>query len=255
MKRISKFLSLLMVAAMLSMLIPVSAFAAGETVSEKEPTNELGLVLVTTEEVDTETVVTEETAGSTEIAPLPAVATAPADNSMEVEVVSEQPVIANLEPEKIEAQTATYLCLTQNGVIIDVLATNSGSDYSYDAAANELTLNNFVGEKLDVKSTAVPFKLVLLGTNVITTDNGFAVKAEADMNASGTGTLIAKGQATPDLMGGGINVVGNLVIDSGTYDIAAVGYESSSSAVGILAGNNAEDITPGNLTINGGKLL
>jgi hypothetical protein len=61
MKRISKFLSLLMVAAMLSMLIPVSAFAAGETVSEKEPTNELGLVLVTTEAVDTETVVTEET--------------------------------------------------------------------------------------------------------------------------------------------------------------------------------------------------
>ncbi|MDZ5723595.1 LPXTG cell wall anchor domain-containing protein [Acetobacterium sp. K1/6] len=257
MKRISKFLSLLMVAAMLSMLIPVSAFAAGETVSEKEPTNELGLALVTTEAVDTETVVTEETAetaGSTEIAPLPAVATAPADNSMEVEVVSEQPVIANLEPEKIEAQTATYLCLTQNGVIIDVLATNSGSDYSYDTAVNELTLNNFVGEKLDVKSTAVPFKLVLLGTNVITTDNGFAVKAEADMNASGTGTLIAKGQATPDLMGGGINVVGNLVIDSGTYDIAAVGYESSSSAVGILAGNNAEDITPGNLTINGGNI-
>jgi len=74
------------------------------------------------------------------------------------------------------------------------------------------------------------------------------------MNASGTGTLIAEGQATTDLMGGGINVVGNLVIDSGTYDIAAVGYENSSSAVGILAGDNAEAMTMGNLSINGGNI-
>ncbi|MDO9493945.1 LPXTG cell wall anchor domain-containing protein [Acetobacterium sp.] len=255
-KKISKFLSLLMVAAMLSMLIPVSALAAGEAVSEKEPTNELALVLVTTEAVDAETVLTEETANSTEITPLPAVAeiTAPTDNSLETKAVSEPPVVENLEPEALETQAATYLCLTQNGVIIDVLATNSGSDYAYDSATNELTLNNFIGEKLDVKSAAVPFKLVLLGTNIIKTDNGFAVKVEGDMNASGTGTLIAEGQATPDLMGGGINVVGNLVIDSGTYDIAAVGYESSSSAVGILTGDNAEVMTMGNLTINGGNI-
>ena len=256
MKRISKFLSLLMVVAMLSMLIPVSALAAGEDVSDQAPASELGLVLVTAEEADPEIVLTETLATSTDIALLPAATeiTVPADNSPETNSVEEQPVISTIEPETIETQAATYLCLTQNGVIIDVLATNTGSDYAYDSVANELTLNNFIGEKLDVKSTTVPFKLVLLGTNSIKTDNGFAVKVEGDMNASGTGTLIAEGQATPDLMGGGINVVGNLVIDSGTYDIAAVGYESSSSAVGILAGDNAEYMTMGNLTINGGNI-
>ena len=256
MKRISKFLSLLMVVVMLSMLIPVSAMAAEEAVSDQAPTSELGLVLVTTEAADTETVLTEETANSTGITPLPATAeiTVPADNSSETNIVAEQPVISTIEPETLETQAATYLCLTQNGVIIDVLATNTGSDYAYDSVANELTLNNFIGEKLDVKSTTVPFKLVLLGTNSIKTDNGFAVKVEGDMNASGTGTLIAEGQATPDIMGGGINVVGNLVIDSGTYDIAAVGYENSSSAVGILAGDNAEVMTMGNLTINSGNI-
>lgn len=256
MKRISKFLSLLMVVAMLSMLIPVSALAAGEDVSDQAPASELGLVLVTAEEADPEIVLTETLATSTDIALLPAATeiTVPADNSPETNSVEEQPVISTIEPETIETQAATYLCLTQNGVIIDVLATNTGSDYAYDSVANELTLNNFIGEKLDVKSTTVPFKLVLLGTNSIKTDNGFAVKVEGDMNASGTGTLIAEGQATPDLMGGGINVVGNLVIDSGTYDIAAVGYESSSSAVGILAGDNAEVMTMGNLTINGGNI-
>lgn len=256
MKRISKFLSLLMVVAMLSMLIPVSALAAGEDVSDQVPASELGLVLVTAEEADPEIVLTETMATSTDIALLPAATeiAVPADNSPETNSVEEQPVISTIETETIQTQAATYLCLTQNGVIIDVLATNTGSDYAYDSVANELTLNNFIGEKLDVKSTTVPFKLVLLGTNSIKTDNGFAVKVEGDMNASGTGTLIAEGQATPDLMGGGINVVGNLVIDSGTYDIAAVGYESSSSAVGILAGDNAEVMTMGNLTINGGNI-
>jgi hypothetical protein len=256
MKRISKFLSLLMVAAMLSMLIPVSAMAAGEDVSDQAPASELGLVLVTADIADPEIVLAEAMTTSTDIAPLPAAAeiTVPADNSLETKVVAEQPVVSTIESETIETQAATYLCLTQNGVIIDVLATNSGSDYAYDAAANELTLNDFIGEKLDVKSAAVPFKLVLLGTNSIKTDNGFAVKVEGDMTTGGTGTLIAEGQATPDLMGGGINVVGNLVIDSGTYDIAAVGYEKSSSAVGILAGDNAEYMTMGNLTINGGNI-
>ncbi|WP_373481820.1 LPXTG cell wall anchor domain-containing protein [Acetobacterium sp.] len=256
MKRISKFLSLLMVASMLSMLIPVSALAAGEAVNEQAAASELGLVLVTTETADTETALTAETANSNEIAPLPAVAeiTASADNNLETNVDSEQLVISTIEPETFETAAATYLCLTQNGVIIDVLATNTGSDYAFDAVTNELTLNNFMGEKLNVKSTTVPFKLVLLGTNIIKTDNGFAVKVEGDMNASGTGALIAEGHATPDIMGGGINVVGNLVIDSGTYDVAAVGYESSSSAVGILAGDNAEVMTMGNLTINDGNI-
>lgn len=256
MKRISKFLSLLMVVAMVSMLIPVSAMAAGEVVDDQESANELSLVLVTTQEADTETALSEKMVINTDTVALPVTEEiiVPIDNRLETEVVSEQPVISTIEPETIETQAATYLCLIQNGVIIDVLATNTGSDYAYDVAANELTLNNFIGEKLDVKSAAVPFKLVLVGTNRIKTDNGFAVKVEGDMNASGTGTLIAEGQATPDLMGGGINVVGNLVIDSGTYDIAAVGYEKSSSAVGILAGDNAEVVTMGNLSINGGNI-
>lgn len=256
MKRISKFLSLLMVVAMVSMLIPVSAMAAGEAVDDQESANELSLVLVTTQEADTETALSEKMVINTDTVALPVTEEiiVPIDNRLETEVVSEQPVISTIEPETIETQAATYLCLIQNGVIIDVLATNTGSDYAYDVAANELTLNNFIGEKLDVKSAAVPFKLVLVGTNRIKTDNGFAVKVEGDMNASGTGTLIAEGQATPDSMGGGINVVGNLVIDSGTYDIAAVGYENSSSAVGILAGDNAEAMTMGNLSINGGNI-
>ncbi|MEL7659468.1 hypothetical protein [Acetobacterium wieringae] len=256
MKRISKFLSLLMVVAMVSMLIPVSAMAAGEAVDDQESANELSLVLVTTQEADTETALSEKMVINTDTVALPVTEEiiVPIDNRLETEVVSEQPVISTIEPETIETQAATYLCLIQNGVIIDVLATNTGSDYAYDVAANELTLNNFIGEKLDVKSAAVPFKLVLVGTNRIKTDNGFAVKVEGDMNASGTGTLIAEGQATPDLMCGGINVVGNLVIDSGTYDIAAVGYEKSSSAVGILAGDNAEVMTMGNLSINGGNI-
>ncbi|AFA48357.1 hypothetical protein [Acetobacterium woodii] len=54
-------------------------------------------------------------------------------------------------------------------------------------------------------------------------------------------------------MGGGINTLGNLTIDRGTYNITAVGGEStdSSSAVGILTGyNDGDNIVAGDLTIN-----
>ena len=267
MKRISKLISLLMVMAMLFMLAPVSALAANDDEAAVTTDNDLNLVLITSEAAAAPITSEQAVVGNKVV---PAVISEPAktdelvvpvDTTTETPVVPEQlttadsvAAVVEAEVEDMNTQAATYLCITQNGVIIDVIAANTGADYAYDVATNELTLNNFVGEKLDVKSATVPFKLVLLGTNILKTENGFAVSVEGDMNASGTGTLIAEGQATPDLMGGGINVIGNLVIDSGTYDISAVGYGNSSSAVGILAGNNAEVMTMGNLTINGGNI-
>lgn len=247
MKRISKLLSLLMVMAMLFMVVPVSAMAAGEEETPARTENEIGLVLLTSEAgvEDAAVIVPAQVVSENPVA-----ATVTGEKSEEPAIVT-----TAVEPETIETQAASYLCLTQNGVIIDVLATNTGADYDYDAAANELTLNNFVGETMDVKSTAVPFKLILLGTNIFKTDNGFAIDLEGDINFSGTGTLIAEGKATEELMGGGINVMGNLIINSGNYDITAVGDTDTSSVVGILTGyNDADVITAGNLTINGGNI-
>ncbi|MBU4439374.1 MAG: carbohydrate-binding domain-containing protein [Firmicutes bacterium] len=262
MKKISKFLSLLMVMAMLFTLVPISALAANdEAVAAATTDSDIRLVLITSEaataaSVESEQAVLENAVAPAVVAEQPVTdeLIVPADVMPETPAIPEQLTTSDHDPAVVDSTTATYLCLTQNGVIIDVLAANTGDDYAYDTATNELTLNNFIGEKLDVKTAIVPFKLVLLGTNILKTDNAFAVKVEGDMNASGTGTLIAEGQATPDLMGGGINVVGNLVIDSGTYEVSAVGYGNSSSAVGILAGDNAEVMTMGNLTINGGNI-
>nr|WP_320026178.1 LPXTG cell wall anchor domain-containing protein [uncultured Acetobacterium sp.] len=266
MKKISKFLSLLMVMAVLFTLVPVSALAANDEAAAATTDSDISLVLITSEaataaSVESEQAVLENAVAPAVVAEQPVTdeLIVPADVMPETPAIPEQLTTSDRDPAVVESAavdstTATYLCLTQNGVIIDVLAANIGANYAYDTATNELTLNNFIGEKLDVKTAVVPFKLVLLGTNILKTDNAFAVKVEGDMNASGTGTLIAEGQATPDLMGGGINVVGNLVIDSGTYDISAVGYGNSSSAVGILAGDNAEVMTMGNLTINGGNI-
>lgn len=266
MKKISKFLSLLMVMAMLFTLVPASALAANDEAAAVATDNDISLVLITSEAATAAPIESDQAVLVNAIAPAVGAEQPVTDELIvPVDIMSETPAVpeqmttsdrdpAVVESAAVDSQTATYLCLTQNGVIIDVLAANTGADYAYDTATNELTLNNFIGEKLDVKTAAVPFKLVLLGTNILKTDNAFAVKVEGDMNASGTGTLIAEGQATPDLMGGGINVVGNLVIDSGTYDISAVGYGNSSSAVGILAGDNAEVMTMGNLTINGGNI-
>lgn len=266
MRKLQKLFSLLMVVAMLSMLIPVSAFAAAEDLTKQESDGELSLVLVTTGVTAENDRVPAETLSDPERPQQPVAdeMLLPAQVDLETNSDSEQsktpavePETAAVEPEAMETQTATYLCLTQNGVIIDVLATNIGSDYSYDAAVNELTLNNFVGETLDVKSAVTPFKLILMGTNVLKTDNGFAIDIEGDANLSGTGTLVAEGQTTEKLMGGGINTLGNLTIDSGTYNIAAVGGENtdSSSAVGILTGyNDGDNIIAGDLTINGGNI-
>ncbi|KNZ42727.1 hypothetical protein [Acetobacterium bakii] len=258
MKKMSKFMSLLMVLIMLSMLVPVSALAADNEEFAATEDNAIKIVLVTKEAAAEDAIVTDDPV----IVEEPLVTdeiVVPAESSSDTAVVPEQPATTEINTaavpdESIVTQMASYLYLMQNDVMIDVIAANTGADYSYDAAANQLTLNNFVGENMFVLSPADTFKLLLLGTNILRTDSGFAVNVYGNMNSSGTGTLIAEGLATENLMGGGINVIGNLVIDSGSYGIVAAGFENSSSAVGILTGYNDDIITPGNLTINGGTI-
>ena len=266
MKKISKWMSLLMVLAMLFMLVPASALAAGSEETAATAPRDKSVVLVTNEAVTDQTIVsepaaTDKTADTTAVLQQTATdkTAVTADTIVETPVVPEQPVaVANetaaVDTETVNTQAASYLCLTQNGMIIDVLAANTGADYAYDAAANQLTLNNFVGEELNAISVADTFKLVLLGNNVLKTNAGFAVDVVGDMNLSGAGSLAAAGQSTDVLKGGGISVIGNLVIDSGTYELTATGNDGSRTAVGIVTGEDDGAITPGNLTINGGDI-
>jgi len=283
MKRMSKFLSLVMVMVMLFMLVPTSALAAGTEETDKKADNEITAVLVTNDSVAEKATVSEQAINDVAV-DISAVSEQPATDKiaasadttietnlvptqpatgetavpvakpLETSAVSEQLATSGIDTAAIVTEAASYLFLMQNGMTIDVIAANSGADYAYDSVTNQLTLNNFIGENLFVLSPADTFKLLLLGTNILRTNDGFAVNVNGNMNSSGTGTLIAEGQATKDLMGGGINVIGNLVIDSGSYGIVAAGFENSSSAVGILTGYNDGAITPGNLTINGGTI-
>jgi len=257
-------MSLFMVMAMIFMLVPASALAAGSEETAATVTNDKSVVLLTNEVLTDQTIVSEQaatdkTADTTAVLQQSATdkTAVTADTIVETSVVPEQPAAsanetAAVDAETVNTQAASYLCLTQNGMIIDVLAANTGADYTYDSVANQLTLNNFVGEELNAISVADTFKLVLLGNNVLKTNDGFAVDVVGDMNLSGTGTLAASGQSTAVSKGGGISVIGNLVIDSGTYDITATGNDGSRTAVGIVTGEDDGAITPGNLTINGG---
>jgi hypothetical protein len=266
MKKMSKCMSFLMALAMMLLFVPSSVLAAGagskETATVVKDDSSMMLITNTVDEKAVpEQAQSEKTTDATVVQPqlvtdTPVLA---GDKIVDQASVPEQPVTLTNEAgaadtETVTTQTASYLCLTQNGVVIDVLAANTGADYDYDAAANQLTLNNFVGEELNAISVADTFKLVLLGTNVLKTNNGFAVNVTGDMNLSGNGMLVASGQSTAVSKGGGINVIGDLVIDSGTYDITATGNDGSRTAVGIMTGEDEGDITPGNLIINGGNL-
>lgn len=274
MRKLSKLMSLLLVLSMMFMLIPVSAMAA-----EKEDigtATDVGSTIVvlftedgatvpatgttvtaanpTTSAADATTPATGTTATATDAT----VTTAPAaDKTVGTAVAPEQPAVttdenAAVEEATIEAMTATVADLTlSGGTVVNLLATTAGVGFSFDAAANTLTLDNFTGQELNVVSAADLFKLVLLGTNVLTTNNGFAVDVVGDLNMSGTGTLIAQGQATAATRGGGIHVTDDLIIDSGTYDFTAIGGDGTQGAYGIFADSAT---TNSDVLINGGNI-
>gem|GEM_PF-886073 len=284
-RKMSKLMSLLMVMAMMFMLVPVSALAASgeETTTVANNSNVATLEVVTTGTVAAATATTTDTtvpttktadvtatttttdvaADKTVETPVvaeqptvttvqaPVVAEQPVVTTVQAPVVAEQPVVATIEApivteQNIEVTAVPFMALYKtDGSEINILATNSGEGYAYNTVTNALTLNNFTGKSLLAQLMGDNFAIVLLGTNTLKTDNGFAVNVDGDLNLSGTGKLIAEGQPTATTLGGGINVTGDLVIDSGKYDVTAVGNAGDLTAVGIMSND---------LTVNGGNI-
>ncbi|MBC3797951.1 hypothetical protein [Acetobacterium tundrae] len=265
MKKLSKLMSLMTVMVMMFMLVPVSALAASsqETASVADNSN---IVISEVVIADTTTVTNTKTVAEP---------TVTADKIVETSVGTEQPAVTAFQDpvaagppvnntvetpivteETLEATAVPFMALYKtDGSEINVLAINSGEGYAYNTETNALTLNNFTGKSLLSKLMGDNFAIILQGTNTLKTDNGFAIDIKGDVNLSGPGTLVAEGESTTDSMGGGINVIGNLAIDSGTYNITAIGNTDDSSVVGILTGYNDSDaIASGNLTINGGNV-
>ncbi|MBC3797950.1 LPXTG cell wall anchor domain-containing protein [Acetobacterium tundrae] len=282
-RKMSKLMSLLMVMAMMFMLVPVSALAASgeETTTVANNSNVVALEVVTTgtvvaatttttdttvpttkaADVTTTTTTTDVAADKTattepvvtadKIVETPVVAEQPAVTAVQAPVVAEQPVIATSEApivteQNIEVTAVPFMALYKtDGSEINILATNSGEGYAYNTVTNALTLSNFTGKSLLAQLMGDNFAIVLLGTNTLKTDSGFAVNVDGDLNLSGTGKLIAEGQPTATTLGGGINVTGDLVINSGEYDVTAVGNAGDLTAVGIMSND---------LTVNDGNI-
>ena len=274
MRKLSKLMSLFLVLSMIFMLVPVSALAADK--EDVGTDDEDGSVIIVLTAEDGVTVAPAETTDPTVNPAAPAAAaTTPAtgvtttpkdatvtpapaaDKTVGTAAAPAQPAVTTdetiaVEEETIDAMTATVADLTlSGGTVVNLLATTAGAGFSFDAAANTLTLDNFTGQELNVVSAADLFKLVLLGTNTLTTNNGFAVDVTGDLNMSGTGTLVAQGQATAATRGGGIHVTDDLTIDSGTYDITAIGGAGTQGAYGIFADSAT---TNSDVLINGGNV-
>ena len=280
-RKLSKLMSLLLVMAMIFMSIPGAALAAEKdgantaadettivvlTAETKAVPDEAAPLSATNNDADTTLATADQSTDATlpvvattdDLAVTTAAATVPAaDKAVATTTVAAQPATTPDETiiadeETITAMTATYLKLTlTGGTVVDVLVNPTGTNYIFDAAANELTLDNFIGEELSAISNADTFKLVLLGTNVLKTDFSFAVDVQGDLNMSGSGTLIAEGQATGGNIGGGIFASKGITIDSGTYDITAIGSASPGNdiAFGILSCGLASDFV-----VNGGNI-
>jgi len=278
-RKLSKLIALLLVLSLVFMLVPVSALAAAKDDSGTATEDGNVILVLTTEEGVTEP--TQETTAAVTNSTTPLTGTPAADavtpastTTAAAKVVTVTPVPATdksieanatLAPpagatdDSVAANEATITTMTatvadltlSGGTVVNLLVTNSGIGYSFDAAANTLTLDNFSGQELNVVSAADLFKLVLLGTNTLTTNNGFAVDVTGDLNMSGTGTLFAQGQATAATRGGGIHVTDDLTIDSGTYELTAIGGTGTQDAFGILADSAT---TNSDVLINGGDM-
>jgi LPXTG-motif cell wall-anchored protein len=270
----SKLLSLLMVMAMMFMMVPVSALAANDADTAAAATDKDALVLVTSEvpaptdadktPADTTTPAVTAPATTTPATTTPATTTpattapatttpatttpattAPATTTPATPTPAvETPVVQTAAiDETIDTLAATVVNLTlTGGTVVNLLVTNTGAGYSFDNAANTLTLDNFTGQELDVVSNADLFKLVLHGVNKLTTNAGFAIDVDGSINLSGDGRLTAEGAATALTPGGGLCATQDISIDSGYYDFNAIGNAGTGSAVGIFGTNATSDI-------------
>ncbi|PKM46783.1 MAG: hypothetical protein CVV01_05510, partial [Firmicutes bacterium HGW-Firmicutes-6] len=202
MKKMSKLMALLLVVVMVLMLVPVSAFAAEEVVEEP-------------------TLVVLEVEG----APVVPVAEAPA-----IETAADEGTI--------EVQAVTLGLWRDAFTFINVLATNVGADYSYDAVTNALTLNGFVGKQVVATEMGSNFAMILKGTNVIANDTGCAVDVTGNLTMGGPGEITAIGSESA------IHVTnGDLVLNDGDYELYAINDVGDVSAV---------NVTNGDLIINDG---
>jgi hypothetical protein len=237
------------------MLVPVSTFAA-EKVAVEEPTLVVlavegapvdGTLTTAVETPVAETPVVEAPVVETPAAVTPAVETpvvaapvAAAPVAAAVPVV-EEPVIETqaVDAGTIEVKAVPALGLWRDSVtFIDVLLNSVGADYSYDAVANALTLNNFVGREIDAVDMGSNFAMILKGTNIVATDASCAIDVTGNLTMSGDGELTAVAANNA------IHVMnGDLVINDGDYELYAI------TDVGDAAAVNVEN---GDLIINDG---
>lgn len=307
MRKLSKLMSLLLVLVMMFMMVPVSAMAKeGEATDDENvivvlavegsSAGESGTVLNEVPIIEEQTLKTtvveeepivEQTVKTTVVDEEPVI-----EKAIEVPIVEEQQVAQEAIVQELQVvqeaiveeqamgegtvavQNGKYLYLyDESGGQINVLATNTGNGYAYDAITNALSLNNFTGQSLLARLLGENFAVVIYGTNTLTPEHGFAVDVDGNLNLSGTGTLIINEQTFQpesmsaeqmNYMAGGIHANGNLVINSGNYDITVNETGYNPAAYGILAGESTLNTTgiqvdpyrsyiPGNLIINGGN--
>lgn len=255
MKKMSKLMALLLVVVMVLMLVPVSTFAAEEVVVE-EPT----LVVLAVEgapvdgtlttAVETPAVVAPAVETPAVVAPAvetpavvaPAVETPAVTAPVAAAPVVEEPAVVEtqaVDQGTIEVKAVPALGLWRDSVtFIDVLLNSVGADYSYDAVANALTLNNFVGREVVASDMGSNFAMILKGTNIVATDDTCAIDVMGNLTMSGDGELTAVAANNA------IHVTnGDLVINDGDYELYAI------TGVGDAAAVNVEN---GDLIINDG---
>jgi len=249
-KKMSKLMALLLVVVMVLMLVPVSAFAAEEVVEEPTlvvlevegaPVDEVLNTAVETPVVEEPVVeepaavepVVEAAAVETPVAEVP-VAEVPAAPVVDEPVVATQAV----DEGTIEVKAVTLGLWRDAVTFIDVLLNTVGADYSYDAVANALTLNNFVGKQVVATDMGSNFAMILKGTNVIANDTGCAVDVTGNLTMGGPGEITAIGSQSA------IHVTdGDLVLNDGDYELFAMGNVGNVTAV---------DVTNGDLIVNDG---
>jgi diacylglycerol kinase len=243
-KKMSKLMALLLVVVMVLMLVPVSAFAAEEVVEEPTlvvlevegaPVDEVLNTAVETPAVE-EPVVEEP---AVEAAAVETAVAEPAAVEAAAVPDAEEPVVETAAEEGTIEVKAVTLGLWRDAVtFIDVLLNTVGADYSYDAVANALTLNGFVGKQVVATDMGSNFAMILKGTNVIANDTGCAVDVTGNLTMGGPGEITAIGSQSA------IHVTdGDLVLNDGDYELFAMGNVGNVTAV---------DVTNGDLIINDG---
>ncbi|MEL7660683.1 hypothetical protein [Acetobacterium wieringae] len=254
MKKMSKLMALLLVVMMVLMLIPVSTFAAEEVVEEPTlvvlevegaPVDEVLNTAVETPAAETPAV--ETPAAVEPVAAAPAVETPAAETpaaDAPVVAVAEAPVIETAADEgTIEVKAVPALGLWRDATtFIDVLLNTVGTDYSYDAITNALTLNGFVGKQVVAADMGSNFAMILKGENLVVNPDGCAVEVVGNLTMGGPGELTAVGEYSA------IHVMdGDLVLNDGDYELTALTSDNTHNAYGILVDN-------GDLIINDGWL-